>query len=230
MKCLNGVGVLLVILAARQVVAQSPVRFDVTPRVGYYAGLNELGLAAPAGESWLLSLGRKEPTMSVEMSARLALPSPRLSARVLGLVALPSEAHGGFSCHPGAPCPAIALPADAQVTVLSAVADLMYAPFSREARARPFALLGAGVKRYNYSWSGSGALVQAGEHNESGLALHAGLGLELDVIGVPIRVEASDYWSPAGKVLASGRNGAPDARRGAQHDLSFTLGWRLLRF
>ena len=230
MKCLNAVGVLLVVLSARQVVAQSPVRFDVTPRVGYYAGLSELGLAAPAGESWLLSLERKEPTMSLEMSARLGLPSSRLSARLLGMVALPSETHGEFTCHPGAACPAVFLEADALVTVWSAVADLMYAPFSREARARPFALLGAGVKRYNYSWSEPATLVQAGHYSESGFALHAGLGLELDVIGVPIRVEASDYWSPEGKVLAPGRNGAPDVRRAGQHDLSITLGWRLLRF
>jgi hypothetical protein len=86
------------------------------------------------------------------------------------------------------------------------------------------------VKRYNYSWTEPATLVQSGSYNESGFALHAGLGLELDVIGVPIRVEASDYWSPAGRVLARGGNGAPDARRASQHDLSITLGWRLLRF
>ena len=229
MKCLRIVGVLAV-LSAQSVVAQSTVRFDVTPRVGYYAGLKELGTAAPAGESWLLSLDRKEPTMSLEMSARLAFPSSRVSARLLGLIALPSEAHGEFTCHPGTACPAVFLGANAQVTVWSAVADLMYSPFSRESRARPFALLGAGLKRYSFSWGEPSTLVQAGNYTESGLALHAGLGLELDVIGVPIRVEASDYWSPEGKLLAAGRNGAPDARRAAQHDLSFTLGWTLLRF
>jgi hypothetical protein len=144
MKRLSSVGVLLVVLGAQQVVGQSAVRFDVTPRVGYYASLNELGVAAPVGESWLLSLDRKEPTMSLEMSARLAFPSSRLSGRVLGLIALPSETHGEFTCHPGAACPAVFLEANAQVTVWSAVADLMYSPFSREARACPFALLGAG--------------------------------------------------------------------------------------
>ena len=229
MKSLRVVAVLLA-LSAQSIVAQSAVRFDVTPRVGYYAGLNELGAAAPASENWLLVLDRKEPTMSLEMSARLALPGSRFSTRVLGLIALPSEAHGQFMCHPGTACPSIFLGADAQVTVWSAVADLIYSPFSRESRARPFALVGAGAKRYSFSWGEPVTLVQSGDYAESGVALHAGLGLELDVIGVPIRVEASDYWSPAGRVLAAGRNGAPDARRAAQHDLSITLGWQLLRF
>ena len=164
------------------------------------------------------------------MSARLAFPSSRFSARLLGLVALPSEAHGQFTCHPGTACPAVFLGADAQATVWSAVADLnVFAVLARIARTPVCSARAQASKRYSFSWGEPSTLVQAGNYTESGLALHAGLGLELDVIGVPIRVEASDYWSPEGKLLAAGRNGAPDARRAAQHDLSFTLGWTLLR-
>jgi hypothetical protein len=220
----------LLLLAPAAGAAQSGVRIELTPRVGYYAPQDRVGAVAPAGRIWYVELERIEPTASLEASARISWAGSPLSARVHGLVALPSDVSGRFTCYPGLACPEVLMLTTAEATIWAAVADMVFSPLE-SSPMRPFLALGAGVKRYSFSWPDAAVLVEAGTYSENGVALHAGVGLEVSLAGAPLRLEVSDYWSPEGRGL---RGPDPDQvaepRRSAQHDLAVSLGWSVIRF
>jgi hypothetical protein len=205
------------------------VRLEFTPRVGYYAPLGDVGAAAPANGTWYLDLDRIKPTASLQLGLGVSRPGSPLSARVHGLMALESHADGRFECYPGLACPSILMNTTAEATIWAAVADLVVTPF--DGRLRPFAALGAGVKRHSFAWPETAIFVESGEYSESALALHGGVGFELELAGAPLRLEVSDYWSAEGKGLqGTDANQVSRPRRQARHDLAVSLGWSIVRF
>lgn len=221
----------VVLLVSDPVAGQQPFRVELSAHGGLYAPLGAVGPAAPADGPRFLRLKRARSTPTLGVTAETRWPLRRLGFRVTGLYLFPSEASGRFDCAPGLVCPAVLLPTAADVDLLVVRGDLVLSPFGREGRLRPYALFGGGVKRYTFSWSETGELIAEGRHRETALALHAGLGIALDLLGNSFRVEVSDYWSGAGDPVAPGfeEGGLPAPRRRSQHDLGLSLGWRLLR-
>lgn len=208
--------------------ASAQARFGVTPRVGWYAPLDRFGPAAPVNEVWFLELDRVESALSLEVSADFAWPSNRLSTRVLGLITLPTKAEGFFNCYPGMACPAILLETEAAVTVFTGLVDLVYKPFA--GKLQPYAAVGAGVKRYDFSWPSEEVFIDGGTYGLSGFAMHGAVGAELGLFGTSLRAELADYYSAGRIVPPSGSMALRPPRREKQHDLGFSLGWRLLSF
>jgi len=221
-------GVLALVPALSQ--AQERVRFlEITPRAGLYAPTRDIGPAAPGEGPWYLQLEQVDPSLTIELSAQARWPSARVQTRISGLHALPSSVSGEFQCGPGQVCPSVLLPVHAEVSVLAAVADIIVSPFAGQ-RVRPYTALGAGIKRYGFSWGDAPVFMTAGSHSETSFTLHAGIGVEVVIGANHFRVEIADYWSGRGPVVAPAGAGIDALRRGAQHDLGFSLGWRLLRF
>jgi hypothetical protein len=220
--------ILIVLPFFNPVDVSAQARFGVTPRVGWFAPLEEFGPAAPVNEAWFLELGRVESALSLGISADFAWPGDRLSTRVLGMITLPTEAEGFFNCYPGMACPSILLETEADVTVVTALVDLVYSPLT--GKVRPYAALGAGMKRYDFSWPSEPVFIDGGSYAMSAFALHGAVGVDLAVFGTSIRAELADYYS-AGRIVPPEGTTAPRApRRERQHDLGFSLGWRLLSF
>jgi len=124
----------------------------------------------------------------------------------------------------------VLLESSADVSVVAGLADVVWSP-RIDAGVRPYALAGFGLKRYAYEWPDAATLVGAGSHSETGAALHLGVGATFDLFGGSFRAEAGDIWSGQGSELGTATGGGADLpRRNAQHDISVTLGWRVLRF
>jgi hypothetical protein len=222
---------LVVMSSPASLSAQTGSRVRIVPHVGWSVPLNELGAVAPAGSAWYLRLGKMDATLALGTTVEVQWPSSRFNLRLAGAAALESEASGFFDCYPGLACPAVLLRGHADVRSLAATADLLYSPRGRGG-LRPFAILGAGLRRYSFDWPAPPVLVAAGSHSETTPAVRAGLGLAADLLGGSFRVELTDLWSPVGQRIrpggGAGQLSAP-GRRG-QHDLQVILGWALLRF
>jgi hypothetical protein len=205
------------------------VRFGLTPRLGWYVPLRQAGAVAPVNETWFLQLERIDPSVSFELSADVMSRSG-VGVRVMGLVTAPVTAKGAFNCYPGVPCPAILSDTEADVQVATLLADLVYAPFAGSAAVRPYAALGAGVRRFHASYPNLAALIEADSRTEHALALHAALGAEFELFGAVLRAEVADYYSSNRIAPPEGSQAEQSPKRIAQHDLGISLGWRLLRF
>ncbi|MGH7470517.1 MAG: hypothetical protein ACRENP_21435 [Longimicrobiales bacterium] len=177
--------------------------------------------------------------MAFEIAWDAVWPSKRVNTRLVGLAALPVRTSGFFNCYPELACPANLLRAQqARVSAQMVLLDFVYSPVSPGATARPYALLGAGFKRYHYAWPNAITAIDAGTDIELTPALNAGLGIALEVLGASLRAEIADYWTPSSdhadryRILASSSasRATNPLRRFAQHDLSASLGWQILRF
>lgn len=232
------------------------LRVEVSPEVGWYAALEELGNTAPTVGVWYLRLGKMEPAASLGGGIRLSSPSSPFSGRVSGFTTVNAKADANLDCYPGIACPAVIIDADAaDVSILAAMADVLYAPM--RGRVQPHLVLGAGFKHYDYSWDmpqlAAPAMPDyaclamgicpiswdksenAGDrrrYSETTPALRAGLGLTLELGSSALRVEVSDIWSPRGPDIGPGNvTGARSVRgRNPQHDLLASISWSLLRF
>jgi hypothetical protein len=144
---------------------------------------------------------------------------------------MPAEASGFFECYPGVACPAVLLPSTAEIDLMAGMADVVYTPFVGH-RARPYAMLGAGLRRYHIEWPEAAVLVDEGSRSETTIAFHAGVGMEIDVPIGSVRAELAAYRSPRGAALdpPAGVGGSAAAGRRTQHDVAMTIGWRVFRF
>ena len=234
------VGFAAALLLPAAAAGQQDWRIEIMPRVGVYSPQSELGTTAVAEGPWNLRLGRLEAVPAFELLAQVGLPGGRWAVRASALATTASKATGYFDCGPGFACPSVLLPSKAATTVLAGVLDLVVAPFERGGAVRPFALLGAGAKRYAYTWQDAVVLVPGGHDTETTLAVHAGVGVDVDLLGAPLRLEVADYWSPRGRSIGKLPPGTTDIdrspgltylpRREAQHDLVIVLGYRLALF
>lgn len=211
--------------------AQSPVHFEVTPHFGVYSPLNAMGAAAVANSAWYIRLDRMDAAPMFELSAEVGWPSRTVSTRARGMVTLPAEATGMFECYPGLACPSVLLPATASIDVMAAMVDVVYSPFAASS-VRPYAMLGTGLRRYHIEWPAAAVLIDEGVRTETTLAVHAGIGTEVDVPIGSLRVELAAYRSPRGDLLVPppGTGGFAAEGRRAQNDVAMTIGWQILRF
>jgi hypothetical protein len=225
------------LLAPAMVGAQS--RVGLTPRIGLFAATRDLGPAAPASSVWYLHLERPEPTVAFQLTADAAWPGARVNTRLVALATLRARSAGVFNCYPELACPSILLRSErAEVSTQMALLDVVYSPIRAGAPLRPYAVAGAGVKRYHYRWPDALTLVTAGDDIELAPTLNVGLGTSLVILGASLRAEVADYWSPESdnadryRILASSGAFQPSSalRRRAQHDLVASLGWQILRF
>ncbi len=216
-------------LIPQSTTSQIAPRVAFVPVAGWYAPQRAVGPAAPAASTWYLRLDRIEPTPFAGASLEITWPTSRIGARLIGFATIPSGASGIFDCYPGMACPAVFLASEADVTIVTALADLLLSPVQADAVVRPYAVLGGGLKYYRYAWPDVGAGIEAGKHNESTPALHAGLGLAFELLGGSFRTEVTDSWSRKGEVIspATLSSSVSGPRRNTQHDLVVSLGWRL---
>lgn len=230
MKTIRLVAFLLVALPL-PLQAQSPIRLEITPHVGYFAPRDDIGAVMRVSDANVLVLRRIDPGPSIGATAELTWPTEVVRTRVTGLVTASRDADGEFTCMTNVPCLAIFIGANASARIAAAVADVVVGPRG-SALVRPYALFGAGVKRYSFSWDVASPSPVGGSHAENVLAVHGGIGIEWDVLGSTIRAEVSDYWSPAAGDIqpAEGSGALAVAGRQAQHDISITIGYQLFRF
>lgn len=212
--------------------AQTPDRFAIVTRAGVYAPTRDIGPAAPAGGPWYLRLEQADAAPAFELELSAKLPGDHFATRLVGLATLPADVSGFFDCYPGLACPAVLLPSDAEMGVLAAALDVLYSPMRADRPIRPFAMVGAGIKQYRFSWPDAAVLVTSGDHAETAATLRAGVGIEFDLAGQSIRAELADWWSARGSKIGDdpGIQGLSAPRRRAQHDITLSIGWRLVRF
>ncbi len=211
--------------------AQEGVRVTVSPHVGVVAPQRDIGGAAPAEGAWFRQLGRVESAPSLGLAGELEWPASPVAVRATALHTAGASARGFFHCYPGLACPSILLPAEPDVGILAVVADAVWR-LRRTGQVRPYGLIGAGVKRYAYTWPDAVALVDAGSHTETSPTVHVGAGVTIDLGRTAFWLELGDLWSGSGGDIGPGLGvpAQPAPGRGAQHDLRFTVGWRLLHF
>lgn len=211
--------------------AQSPPRFEITPQVGYFAPQEQLGGIARVGNASVVRLNRVDPGVVLIATGQTTWPSARLRTRITAMLTSSLDVGGEIVCMPGQLCLAVFRGTRAHVRVAAAVVDAVYVPIDHGV-ARPYVLLGAGLKRYAFSWSPDDPLLRGANHVDHALAVHSGIGLELDVLGASIRAELSDFWTPKAGTIVPAEPAIAESVPGrrAQHDLSVSVGYRLFRF
>lgn len=170
----------------------------LVPQVGLYAPTTDLPSPGDAVE-----FGKRESSLA--FGAALEVANFRLGVLHATDGDVPIEGVGCTDC--------------ARSTVTTATASLVIRPLPRIAVVQPFVLLGAGVKRYDFTvedLEDEGA--QAVLSDENDLTGHLGLGVELGLGGLSLLVELQDLvnrFDPEG------------ADAGFQHDLFLTVGLAL---
>lgn len=223
--------VLIVVLLPSRADAQGRARFAFAPYVGGIAPGESRGFVARVGEADALFIDRIDPGVVLGATADLWWPSSRVRTRITGLVTPPLDADGHFACMTDQPCLASFIGADASARIAAAVVDAVVNLFETDP-VKPYAILGAGIKRYSFSWDTPNPSTSDGSQAENALAIHAAVGFEWQMWGSMIHLEVSDYWSPSADRIepAPGSGGVAVPGRRAQHDLSITVGYRLFRF
>jgi hypothetical protein len=176
--------------------APASAQFRVIPQVGLYAAATELPSAGDA-----VSFGKRESSLAYGGALELG---PGLRFTVLH--ATDSEV----------PVSGVGCSACARSTVTAATAALVIRPLPTLVFVQPLVLLGAGVKRYDFTredLSDEGARAILSDAND--ITGHLGLGLELGLGVVRGRLELQDLVS---------RFDAPDVEASFQHDLFVTFG------
>lgn len=169
------------------------------PWVGLYAPTSDLGEASADA----VAFGEKESTLAFGATVEFGRRDEMLGFRIGGAYASESEV----------PIDGVGCTDCARNTVLAATADLVFRPLPRLLVVQPYALGGAGVKRYSFEFDqGAGSLVD----DQSKFTGHIGVGAQLSLGIVNLNVEISDYVS--GIELGEEQDGK------TQHDLFFTAG------
>lgn len=209
MSIVRGVlaGTFVALLVPAGVAAQGA---RIIPWVGMYAPTSDLGqVTGGEGVSGAVDFGEKESTLAFGATLELGQRDRMLGFRLGGAYATASNVPlDGVGCT-GSTC------GDARSTVLAATADLVFRPLPRLLIIQPYALGGAGVKRYNFDFKQS---VSSLADNQSKVTGHVGVGAQLSLAVVDLNLEISDYVS--GGMALSDLSQKGDT----QHDLFFTLG------
>ena len=186
-KVIVGLGVLG--LGAAPAAAQVPgVGLELVPKVGFYTAAADLEAARTAA-------GEVVDDRGGSLALGLAVD--------FGVALMPVSFRVGFDYVSGseftyADTTGADLEASGEQTMLAIAGDVVLRPLPRLVIVQPYLLAGAGVKRYDFSFSD----VDAGSDAESvfpesqtDFTLHAGLGLDLGLGPIALVAEASDYVS-----------------------------------
>ena len=210
--------------------AQGAPKYELVVSAGLHIPVNPIGPAAQASPAWYLDLERVDPALALSASARVNW-SKSVATRFALQWVVPSRAEGMFRCRPGTACPDVLLPTSADVSVQTAMLDIIVTPLHVHPSVRPYVALGGGIRRDHYEWRNAAVLVEGGEHSTSSMAFRAGLGVDVAVFGSALRLEIEDLRRPSGAFIYDSPSGdLPSPRPRGQHDIGLTLGWRLLSF
>lgn len=175
------------------------------PWVGLYAPTSDLGsVTGGEGISGAVDFGEKKSTLALGAALEIGERERMLGFRLGGAYATASDLPvAGLSC---VDC--------VRSTLLAATADLVFRPLPRLLVIQPYALGGAGLKRYSFDFDEG---VSTLADDQSKVTGHVGVGAQLSLAILDLNVEISDYLS--------GVDLGQDGEQGqTQHDLFFTLG------
>lgn len=140
-------------------------------------------------------------------------------------------------CDPGTACPAIFLPIDAEANRFQATAGVEIPLLASSLPVQPYATLGAGLRRYGFSWQRIGDetdsfQLEAGSYGETDFVARFGLGATLNLGGFDLSLEGSADMSSFGPGLVpTPDQPAPlestvDLGRDSQTEFSISAGLR----
>lgn len=183
--------------------AQSSLR--LSPGLGVYAPLSDFGNVE--GPSGLIDFGKMEGTLAYALSVDLGRPDRavgfRFSVAYAGRADVPIDDVGCTTCQ-------------LRSTVLAASADLIARPLPSMPLLRPYAIIGAGAKMYDFD---AGTVTTELVRNQAKLAGHFGIGATLFPDGgLGVFAELSDFVN--GFEFADGDGNL-------QHDMVFVVGLTL---
>jgi hypothetical protein len=212
--------------------SQETWTLDLTPQIGYFRTANDFGPATPVSQSLYLSIREVDPTVSLGLQADLALPLDGLALTFRGMATLPSAVEGGLGCLPGYYCLPEMPTVESEMRTLGGAVGLLYRPWSGSGPIRPFVTAGVGLNQERHTWSRqeNGFLPGTGQSETSKVFL-AGIGFDLNLRSIPLRLEITDVWTPEGDEmpgsLGPNFSSAWPPRRASRHDLNISVGWVL---
>lgn len=198
-------------LAPEAAAAQSSVR--LLPQVGGYAPLSELGEIREDGVT-VLEAGRRASSLAWGLGLEFGPAREGTSLRLHAAYGTDSRIPvGGFECQG----------CSARSTLLAASAAAVLRPIPRLVFLQPYVLVGAGVKRYDFSVSDmEGERWRDLFRDQSRASAQAGLGAEVSLLGLRTQWELNAYISryELGTETGSDSDERDDE---LQTDLFFTL-------
>lgn len=173
---------------------------QIEPKIGAFAPLSDLGY-------WNGDLRSLRGSFAIGLAASVkppVLPRVRLGFDYATTNKI-SAANG------------VGAPGTAGPSLLALTGDFVFIP--QDGRVRPYALIGAGIKRYSYSVSKISDITTRDilDANQSDFTGHLGIGVDVGVGASGVRLELSDYVSHF-DVNGTSR---------LQHDLFIMLGLRV---
>jgi opacity protein-like surface antigen len=182
--------------------ALGTAQLRIIPKAGMYASVSDLGTVNTV--DGIQEVGENETSLALGLTLDFASDN-LLGFRVTGLYGTKSDLPvGGIGCS-GSAC-------DLRSTLLGLSGSAVWRPVGPGFPLRPYALGGAGIKRYDFKFSTNSQLEDAfGDESKFGAVL--GLGLEWNLVILRGTVELVDYIG--GSVVEDGDN---------QHDFFLTVG------
>lgn len=166
------------------------IGLDLVPKVGFYTPAADLAAAGSAlGEIVDDRGGSLAVGLALDFSALLAPVSLRAGFDYVTssefTYADTTTAGGGAR-------------ATGEQTMLALAGDLVFRPLPRLVVVQPYLLAGAGVKRYDFSFTedaGNTDIEQVFPESRTDLTAHVGIGLDLGLGPIALVAELSDYVS-----------------------------------
>ena len=172
------VGVLGIAAIVAQPRATQAQGITITPQIGVYVPANSLDSLKSAGQ-----------TVRVNREGNLALGLNIDLGFLRGSVAYASAAKLNQQTSPSSAATEVG-----EGKLLAVAGDIVLRPIPRLVVVQPYLLLGAGLRRANYSYSSSG-ISDAFPKDDSDFALHAGVGADIMLGPVGVSAEITDFIS-----------------------------------
>ena len=176
-------------LLATPAAAQVPgLDLSLVPKVGFYAPATDLETAQSAAGQIVDDRGG---SLAVGLALDFAVPFAPVGFRVGFDYVTSSEFT--YADTTGAD-----LEATAEQTMLALAADIVLRPLPKLLIVQPYLLAGAGVKRYDFSFSetdGDTSIEEAFPDSETDFTVHAALGLDVGIGPIALVAELGDYVS-----------------------------------
>lgn len=170
--------------------AQVPgIGLELIPKVGFYTPAADLATASDAlGEI----VDDRGGSLAVGLALDFSAPLAPVSFRVGFDYVTSSEFTYADTTGAGG------LEASGEQTMLALAGDIVLRPLPRLVVLQPYLLAGAGVKRYDFSFTESAGDTDIDEvfpESQTDFTLHAGVGLDLGLGPIALVAELSDYIS-----------------------------------
>ena len=224
-----------VVIASEGFAQSHSIGLEVRAGVGF--GTEPLGFSTgvPTGH---FNLGDISAAPVFGFGVLLPEVGPRIRPHVRVSYMIPEGLTGSWiPCEPGEACPAIFLPIDAEANRFQATAGVEIPLLRSSLPVQPYATLGAGLRRYGFSWQRIGDetdsfQLEAGSFGETDFVARFGLGATLNLGGFDLSLEGSADMSSFGPGLVPTQDQpAPagstvDLGRDSQTEFSISAGLR----